>query len=367
MKKLVLFLTVAVILFSCTPKDQYSIQGTAENMDGQRITLTTYENSNEISDTTVVKDGRFSFKGTQEIPQVYFISVGQSLAESELSRPLLVEPGKIIVDITNKNIRITGTAINDAYQKSLDTIIPLQEKMEEIKDTYNKGVEDSTMNAEDEEKMFAEYEEIFNKVQAERINFIETNLSNPFGEQLLILEARRLPMEKFVLLTDKTSEAFKAKEEVKSIVERVTTYKNTSVGKEFTELNLKDPAGKDIALSDYAGKGKYVLIDFWASWCGPCREEMPTLVNVYKTYKNKNFEIVGVSLDKDNEAWKKGIKDLNITWVQMSDLGYWESVAAQKYAVYSIPQTVLLDPQGIIIERNLRGDDLLKKLAELIK
>ena len=120
-------------------------------------------------------------------------------------------------------------------------------------------------------------------------------------------------------------------------------------------------------LSDFIAKNKYTLIDFWASWCGPCRAEMPNVVAAYKKYQSKGFGIVGVSLDRDAEAWKKAIKDLNITWPQMSDLKAWDCEGAKLYGVRSIPATVLVDQEGTIIARNLRGDAIEAKLAELLK
>jgi len=147
----------------------------------------------------------------------------------------------------------------------------------------------------------------------------------------------------------------------------VKTAKATSVGQKFADLSMLTPEGKSIKLSDYAGKGKYVLIDFWASWCGPCRQEMPNLVKAYSQYKDKGFEIVGVSFDKNGKSWKDGITKLNITWPQMSDLKYWDCEGAKIYAIRSIPHTVLLDKDGKIIARGLHGAELLSKLAELIK
>ena len=115
------------------------------------------------------------------------------------------------------------------------------------------------------------------------------------------------------------------------------------------------------------GKGKVVLVDFWASWCGPCRREMPNLVETYAKYKGKNFEIVGVSLDQDGAAWKEAIKKLDMTWPQMSDLKFWQSEGAQLYAVNSIPHTVLIDGEGTIIARGLHGEELQAKIAEVVK
>lgn len=112
---------------------------------------------------------------------------------------------------------------------------------------------------------------------------------------------------------------------------------------------------------------KTVLLDFWASWCGPCRREMPNLVEAYKKYRNKGFEIVGVSLDRDAEAWKNGIEKLDITWPQMSDLKYWDCEGAKLYAVSSIPHTVLIDGEGIILARSLHGEELQEQIAEALK
>ena len=110
-----------------------------------------------------------------------------------------------------------------------------------------------------------------------------------------------------------------------------------------------------------------VLVDFWASWCGPCRREMPNLVEAYKKYRNKGFEIVGVSLDRDAEAWKNGIEKLDITWPQMSDLKYWDCEGAKLYAVSSIPHTVLIDGEGVILARGLHGEELQEQIAEALK
>ena len=131
------------------------------------------------------------------------------------------------------------------------------------------------------------------------------------------------------------------------------------------DIALAAPDGKTIKVSDYVSKNKYTLIDFWASWCGPCRAEMPTVVKAYTDFHQKGFEVVGVSLDNDKDAWVKAIADLKMPWPQMSDLKGWDCEGAQLYNVRSIPSNVLVDQQGKIVAKDLRGEQLLKKLDEL--
>ena len=139
-------------------------------------------------------------------------------------------------------------------------------------------------------------------------------------------------------------------------------YEKRAPGKQFHELTMKDVADQDVALSQWVGKGNYVLVDFWASWCGPCRQEMPYVVSAYEQYHGKGFEVVGVSFDQKKEAWVKAIQQLGMKWPQMSDLKGWKCAAAEAYGVSSIPSNVLVDPTGKIVAMDLRGDNLLNKL-----
>lgn len=140
-----------------------------------------------------------------------------------------------------------------------------------------------------------------------------------------------------------------------------------AIGKLFTDMTIPDMNGKERKLSEWIGKGKYVMIDFWASWCGPCRQEMPNVVENYKKYHAKGFEIIGISFDRSAEPWKKAVEQMGMTWPQLSDLGYWQSAAAGVYGINSIPASILFDGEGKIIATNLRGEKLGEKLQELYK
>ncbi|MBR1448027.1 MAG: TlpA family protein disulfide reductase [Prevotella sp.] len=136
-------------------------------------------------------------------------------------------------------------------------------------------------------------------------------------------------------------------------------------GKQYVDMTIKDLDSQERKLSEWIGRGQYVMIDFWASWCGPCRQELPNVVANYAKYHEKGFEIIGISFDSKDEAWRKAVKDLGMTWPQLSDLGGWKSAAADVYGISSIPASILVDGTGKVVALNLRGEKLGEKLQEI--
>lgn len=200
------------------------------------------------------------------------------------------------------------------------------------------------------------------------------NTKTPVGAfyVLQFMAPRSIKPEDLLPLTQAASDRFKEDGSLAGYASQLKVQLASSNPSNYPLLNQKapdlamqTPAGQPMKISDF--KGKYVLVDFWASWCGPCRAENPNVVQAYNKYKDKNFTILGVSLDKDKGAWEKAIKADHLSWNHMSDLKYWNSIAVNTYQFNGIPFNVLIDPSGKIIANNLRGEDLENKLAEVLK
>ena len=176
-------------------------------------------------------------------------------------------------------------------------------------------------------------------------NTVRGNIGNACGIGLLASGSDLFEFSELESLVAQVPSMYASAPEVKALQAKIQLEGPTAVGKKFTDFTMNTPEGKSVKLSDFVSQNEYTLVDFWASWCGPCRAEMPNVVKAYEQFKAKGFGIVGVSLDSDAEAWKKGISDLNITWVQMSDLKGWDCEGAKLYGVRSIPSTVLINKE----------------------
>ncbi|WP_029905213.1 TlpA disulfide reductase family protein [Prevotella sp. 10(H)] len=368
MKKVILFFSAIMMLFaSCAEKEEFTIKGKLvdpENDNNIVYLKVLGDNWNDLVtiDTATVANGIFEFKGlAKEGPTVHYLELAEPTNKVNRATLLIVEPGQIEVTLDSTST-IKGTPSNDAYQAYNDKMNAFEADFSTL---FQKGKEDTTkVGREAIKKQFDEKE----KEQSTAIyDYVKANIQNQIGAYVFASRSYVFSLDQMKEIFAWVKPEYKTNQRMQKLEARIQALDATSVGKAFVDLKGKTPEGKDDALANYAGKGKYVLIDFWASWCPPCRAEMPKLVELYKQYKDKDFEIVGISLDRTNDAWVKGIKDLSITWPQISDIKFWDSELAAAYGVNSIPHLVLLDKDGKILARGLSAEDATTKVTELLK
>ena len=194
-------------------------------------------------------------------------------------------------------------------------------------------------------------------------NFAKANISNKAGEFLFYSSAKSFSKDQLKELIAASDSTFRNRDEIKALVKELDRVK-PEVGNPYSDAQLIDQSGQMVSLSDYVGKNKLVLIDFWASWCQPCIQEIPNLIKTYNAYKSKGLEIVGISVDDDKNKWTAAVQNYKMTWVQLADA---TTMASQLYGVQSIPHTLLIDQNGVVIATDLRGKELEDKIAEILK
>lgn len=319
-------------------------------------------------DSTVVTNGKFSFSGlSPEKTEMRVVEIGNKInVGGNLIGFFVPESGIITLTIDNIS-HVVGGSENKKLQDFEDNVAGQMAEMEKLQGEFTAISDSGSMTAE----ISREFEDKGRKVIAQMTNiaydFTKSNATNGIGEFFFIYHASQFSPEQQKSLYDLFSPAFKETDLIKAMAYRGGWLgEKFSIGQKFEGIDLMTLKGNTENVSDYIGKGKVVLIDFWASWCGPCRKDMPKIVSLYDKYKDRGFEIVGISLDNDEDAWKSGISVMNMTWPQFSDLGGWKGKAANTYGVNRIPMTFLLDRDGAIVAMDLRDTDLENKIEELL-
>lgn len=276
------------------------------------------------------------------------------------------EQGKVLLEIgeTPLDTKRSGTALNNDFQAYSDVIAPFKKKESSMEEEFA-----SAKTSNDQAKMTQlqqDYQAMNEeKGKAER-NFFDTHLDSQISldwmEQTVDIANRKAEAQ---AMFKQLSQRVRESDAGKRYGMKIESTQTVEVGSLAPDFTAKTPDGVDISLSSY--RGKYVFVDFWASWCAPCRHENPNVVKAYAAYKSDKFDILGVSLDQDKAAWESAIFKDGLPWKQVSDLMGWQSMLAMSYAIRAIPANFLIDPQGKIIARDLRGDALEKKLSEVLR
>lgn len=361
MKKFGLVAMAALMMVACqNNKNAYSISGTYDAAtEGDSVSLQLMEGRKLVALQKVpVVNGKFEFKGVADSVQVAAVSIGDAFCQ------LFLEPGQIQVDLkANQMVFALGTPNNNAYEAYMSDMKALEDEYAEIaKSAQNPDL--SEAEKANIKKQMGEFEEKY--YQAVK-NSIAENVGNDFGLYNLCNSYYYYNPEELAPVLEGYLAAFPTNTRLQRIKANNDLSLETAVGKQFKDFEMADVDGNMHKLSEYIATNEVTLVDFWASWCGPCRQEMPAVKAAYEAYKGKGFGIIGVSLDNNKEAWVKAIADLGIEWPQISDLQGWNCVGAKLYGVNSIPATVLVAKDGTILAKNLRGDAIQEKLAEILK
>lgn len=369
MKKLLFLSMAALLLLSCKNNKEYTIDGTVVDpaYEGKNVYVQLMSTDQmDTVDTLVIENGKFRMEGVADSTFLRFFSIDESVNPQGQNRiPVLIEPGTIEIKF-DTIITVSGTDANNAYNDFRLKQRGLNDDARSVINEYNSAVAAGTMNDTLETEIRGTFDKLQKEIYDVNVDYVKNNMNNELGKYIFMTSSGLFELEQQKEILALADDEYRSRANIQRIVKQIENAEKVAIGQNFVDITMKDPQGNDVSLSDYAGKGKYVLVDFWAAWCGPCRQEMPHVVAAYNKYKNKGFEVVGVSLDETHEEWVKGIKDLNMTWPQMSDLQYWKSPVVELYAFRGIPHTVLLDKDGKIIEKDLRGDALDKKLEELL-
>lgn len=384
MRKVILFALVAFTIASCSKvkKGEFLISGTAKGIaDGKTVILQTQDAAGTMMvpvDTVKIKDGKFEFKGKINEPTMYSLS----FPDFQNGFPVIVESDEIKVEVIKDSInnsKISGTYNNDEFQKFNDEAKKIQKKM---MDFQKKNMEAFNLAQQQKDtvtinKLIKQNNDIQKGLKDMMVKYPDTHPKS-FISALIVLEMFRDPnvdAKKVRKLYDGFDESLrntKVAKKIKDQLNALDKVKNepkpkpvaVNVGQMAPDFSAKTPQGVTVSLKE--SLGKVTVIDFWASWCGPCRKENPAVVALYNELHSKGLNIIGVSLDKDAAKWKEAIAKDKLSWTQVSNLQEFNDPIALQYNIEQIPTTFVLDANGKIIARDLRGAELKAKVMELL-
>ena len=348
--------SLLTIMTASCQSNSYKLSGTVEGLsDGDTLLLTDNMIDGTPSDTIIMKGNTFTFEGTAEKEAA--ICMIYSAKNNEINAAFIREPGEITIQLsaTPGASRVGGTSCNNEWQRLNDSVMVIGKEINRIAE----HIYGNNVSQEEQQRGMDEIEKLNKRFADVVVVTTEKNIKNEFGYFLLTYYPEDLiDNNNRMRLIEKLPDERRQRPAIKEIEESIRRMAKTAEGATIPNFSQLTPDDEVLNIMTEVEKNKITIIDFWASWCGPCRQEMPFMLSLYESNKDRGLGIVGISLDKDKDSWVTAIKKLKLPWPQMSDLKYWDNDVAKAFNVNSIPHTIVVDKKGKILRRGLRGEEL---------
>jgi peroxiredoxin len=351
-------------MVSCTSSPHYTVNGKIAGSDSIMFYLQKRDAAKTVTiDSAISRKGSFMIKGgAVDYPQMVQLVAGKTRKRTAF----YLENSDITITGSLDSLfsaKITGSKTEDQYNAFIESNKPLSDIYSRLYQDYQ--VARKTSNDVQITAIERKADSIQKEMMMLQKKFVKDNPGSYITPNVLASISSDLEPPELESLINGLDTAIAALPQIKLLKEKVAAIKALSIGLKAPDFRINDPEDKPVSLSSMVGT-RLLLIDFWASWCNPCRKENPNVVKVYNEFHKKGFDIIGVSLDKKKDEWVKAISDDKLTWTHVSELKYWGSDVVRLYALYQIPSNFLLDEKGIIIARDLYGDDLYKKVKDIL-